>query len=281
MRVCVSYFSGTDVTAVVARSVQKGLLAAGLEADLHDITPLKTREKISVDDYDAFIFGFPVYSDFAPSAVNSWLGSLEGKGRRCILFCTYGGRSSGYFHYHTWQLLQKSGFSLLMSAEFLGRHTFNVAGWKVLPNRPDEGDLNIAGELARKAAELFREENPKQLSLQKPMGYKEKLAAYEAAVPPQTADPNQPSRRGADCSQCGLCERDCPTGAFNAETGEADPEICLKCQRCLFHCPDKVLVLHESMYRSYGKFLEDWNLKEEDMEKKRSKLILHAWDTVQ
>jgi hypothetical protein len=32
---------------------------------------------------------------------------------------------------------------------------------------------------------------------------------------------------------------------------------------------------------SYEGFLKDWNLTEADMEKKQSKLILHAGDTVQ
>ena len=280
MRICIPYFTGTDVTAIVARSIQKRLEERGFKADLVDITPLQARREFDDAPYDAFIFGFPVYADFAPRPINDWLAGLEGKGRRCVQFCTYGGRTSGYFHFHTWQILKNRNFSVLMSAEFLGRHTFNVAGWKALPDRPDGEDLNIAGALAEKALELFADSAPKALSLQKPLGYKEKLAAYESAVPPSSPTPNQPFRREKDCSLCRICERECPVGAFDAETGQADPEICLKCQRCLFHCPDKVLVLHEDMYRSYGKFLEDWNLTEEDMERKRSKLILHAWDTV-
>ncbi|MDC7222357.1 MAG: 4Fe-4S binding protein [Spirochaetales bacterium] len=280
MKIAVLYFSGTDVTALVARSVYNRLNRKGCTVDLIDITPQQTRDRWDDSGYDALILGCPVYSDFAPAPVNDWLKTLEGRNRKCVIFCTYGGRSSGYFHYHTWQILQERGFSLLMSAEFLGRHTFNVAGWAALPERPDGDDLFIAGELADKALELFSQKEGEALFLQKPLGYKEKLAALEGMKPSAQPAPNQPFRTG-DCSLCGRCEEECPTGAFDKVKGTADPETCLKCQRCLFHCPDEVLVLHESMYRSYDKFLNDWNLTEEIMEKKRSKLILHAWDTVQ
>jgi len=281
MKTGIFYFSGTDVTTVVARSVHRRLEERGLGADLVDITPLDRRNSADTDGYDRLIFGFPVYSDFAPAAMNDWLNTLEGRGRKCVIFCTYGGRSSGYFHYHTWQILKDRGFAVLMSAEFLGRHTFNVAGWKVLPDRPDGSDLHIAGELADRAAELFAHPDPPPLLLQKPSGYQEKLEAFLSRKPPEKPAPNQPFRSSENCSLCRLCERDCPVGAFDADAGRADPAICLKCQRCLFHCPDRVLVLHEEMYRSYEGFLKDWNLTEEGMERKRSRLILHAWDTIQ
>jgi ferredoxin len=281
LKIAILYFSGTDVTTTVAQSVFNRLIEKNAQVELIDITPLKAREEFDDSQFDAFVFGFPVYSDFAPEPINHWLKGWEGKGRKCILFCTYGGRSSGYFHYHTWQILKDRGFSLLMSAEFLGRHTFNVAGWNALPGRPNEDDLLIARELADKAHDLFNREDSPLLFLQTPSGYKERLAAHSALTPSGQTAPNQPFRKEENCSQCGLCEEACPVGAFDKTTGVADPLTCIKCQRCLFHCPDQVLVLHENMYRSYEGFLKNWNLTEENMEEKRSKLVLHAWDTVQ
>ena len=65
------------------------------------------------------------------------------------MFFTYGGRTTGYAHFHTKLLLEQAGFQVQFSAEFLGRHTFNLAGWRVLPHRPDEREghflsLNLA-----------------------------------------------------------------------------------------------------------------------------------------
>ena len=195
MKIAVTYFSGTDVTAIVARSVSRRLTELGYETEMTDITPKRTRDSFDADRFDAFVFGAPVYADFAPSAVNEWLESLEGNNRPCVIYCTYGGRTSGYFHFHTWQILRKRGFVVLMSAEFLGRHTFNVAGWNVLPDRPDDSDLLIAGELAEKSAELFSEEEPAPLFLQKPLGYKEKLASLKNRAPQLKPSPNQPFRK--------------------------------------------------------------------------------------
>jgi Fe-S-cluster-containing hydrogenase component 2/flavodoxin len=281
MKIGVAYFSGTDVTKIVAQSIYNRLIELGKEAELIDITPKSAREAFSPASYDRLIMGFPVYSDFAPPVINEWLAELKGEGKPCALFCTYGARTSGYFHYHTWQLMKGAGFKVLICAEFLGRHTFNVADWEILPDRPDNSDLLIAAELADKACELFDSEKSEPIHLQRPMGYKEKLAVHLAQKPSAEKKPSQPFRRQGPCSMCRLCEQTCPTGAFDADSGNSDPEKCIMCQRCLFHCPDGVIVLDEKMYRSYEGFINEWGLTKEIMEKKKSKLILHAWDTVQ
>lgn len=281
MIIGIAYFSGTDVTATVARSLAARFKENGHEAPLIDITPKESRENFSPDSYDALVLGFPVYSDFAPPVINDWLSRLQGGNKKCALFCTYGARTSGYFHYHTWRILSEGGFRIMMSAEFLGRHTFNVAGWKVLSHRPDEKDLCIAREMADRSGELFADPEAPLLHLQRPMGYREKLESLKGRASSKERKPNQPVRKTDTCSLCGLCEQNCPTGAFDAHRGEPDPELCIACQRCLFHCPDKVLVLQESMYRSYEGFVKDWGLTDEVMEQKKSKLVLKAWDTIQ
>ncbi len=39
------------------------------------------------------------------------------------------------------------------------------------------------------------------------------------------------------CKGCGVCERECPTGAINSKEKELDNERCIRCMRCIAVCP--------------------------------------------
>ena len=52
------------------------------------------------------------------------------------------------FYYSTRQILEEQNFIVVPSAEFLGAHTFNFGGWKVMEGWPDEHDLEAAKEYA-------------------------------------------------------------------------------------------------------------------------------------
>ena len=51
-----------------------------------------------------------------------------------------------------------------------------------------------------------------------------------------------PSRKGNECGLCGNCESYCPTAAMNAEKGEADPDTCVRCLKCVNECPENALI---------------------------------------
>ena len=64
-------------------------------------------------------------------------------------------RTTGYAHFHTKNQLDNANFQVLLSAEFFGRHTFNVGGWRILPERPDEDDFKVARDYANLAFQRF------------------------------------------------------------------------------------------------------------------------------
>ena len=76
---------------------------------------------------------------------------------------------------------------------------------------------------------------------------------------------------------CRDCETECPTQAFNANTGLSDPADCIECMHCLYICPDEVIAIDERMEDAYEFFKEDWHLTEEMMAAKRSKIISESW----
>ena len=277
-KIALVYFSATHVTQTYARVMREAILAQGCQVQVFNVTPYVSRqEPLPVDDFDGFIFGFPVFADFAPSVINEWLTTLDGKGSKCAMFFTYGARTTGYAHFHTKLLLEEARFQVLFSAEFLGRHSFNVAGWRVLPHRPDERDFAVAREYVALALERFAQHEPAVFQLQKPFGYERGLAALENQEVKTERGWTHPIRTTEECSMCRDCKTECPTGAFDADAGLSDPGNCIECMHCVYICPDEVIKVDARMEGAYGGFLTYWHLTDEIMNAKVSKIITEAW----
>jgi ferredoxin len=272
------YFSATNVTHAYAQVMGEALAELGCTARLLNVTPYSSRQApLAIDEFDGLIFGFPVFGDFAPSVINAWLPTLDGQGKRCAQFFTYGARTTGYAHFHTKLLLEEAGFPVLFTGEFLGRQSFNVGGWRMLPERPDASDFSVARDYATLAVERFSDDAPAGFRLQKPFGYQDTIRANENYERSTERGWTHPVRATETCSMCLECETECPTRAFDAETGLSDPTRCIECMRCVTICPDQVLRIDERMRDYYEEFLAYWHLTDEMMQAKKSKIITEAW----
>ena len=279
MKLGIVYFSATHVTKSYAEAIQQSLQEDGCEAALVDITSFTARQtRLPVESYDGFAFGFPVFADFPPSVVCDWFGTLEGEGKPCAVFATYGGRTSGYAPYHAWSLLAQAGFRVQFLAEFLGRHSFNLAGWNLMSDRPNDVDFRVAFEFARLARERLAGED-RGIILQKPFGYDGAAKAMRTKTRGPERSWSQPVRV-RDCGLCGTCAENCPTQAMNSATGKSDPFMCIECMHCVHLCPEQALQTDSQMGAFYPTFVEQWNLAPEILAGKRSKIITEAWQTV-
>jgi NAD-dependent dihydropyrimidine dehydrogenase PreA subunit len=277
LKIALIYFSATNVTHTYAQVIRDSLFERGCSVQLFNVTAYASRqEKLPINDFNSFIFGFPVFGDFAPSVINQWLPTLDGQGKKCAQFFTYGARTTGYAHFHTKLLLEQAGFQVLFSAEFLGRHSFNVAGWRILPDRPDAQDFAVAREYAALALEHFSQDAPPVFRLQKPFAYNQIMASLENKQKSAERRWTNPVRIAEECSMCHDCENECPTQAFDADTGLSDPDNCIECMHCVYICPDKVLKVDERMKDAYDGFLANWYLTEEMMNAKKSRIITAA-----
>jgi len=277
-RIPLVYFSATDVTKTYAEVIQEELLKRGCEAQLINVTSYSARqEPLSVDGFDGFIFGFPVFADFAPSVINEWIPTLDGKGKRCAMFFTYGARTTGYAHFHTKLLLEEAGFRVQFSAEFLGRHTFNVAGWRILPDRPDEQDFAVAREFAALVLERLSQGAPTTFVLQKPFRYNATIRQLQHRRKSAERGWCHPVRFLEACCMCRRCETECPNRAFDADEGLSDPAKCIKCMHCVYICPDEALKVDDRMEGVYQDFLAYWHLTEKMMRAKKSRIITAPW----
>ena len=272
------YFSATNVTHTYAQVIRESLLDQSCNVQLFNVTSFASRQKaLLIDDFDGFIFGFPVFANFAPKIINEWLPTLDGQGKRCTMFFTYGARTTAYAHFHTKLLLEQAGFQVLFSAEFLGRHSFNVGGWRILPDRPDENDFIVARQYAALALKRFSKDASAVFRLQKPFGYNRAIAALKSQEKKPWQEWTHPKRKTDKCCMCRDCETECPTQAFDADTGLSDPERCIECMHCVYICPDEVIKLDERMKDTYDGFLAFWHLTENMMNAKKSKIIAESW----
>ena len=270
LRVAIVYFSATNVTRSYAKVIHRHLNEHNCDAHLFDITPHIARQNhLPINHYDAFIFGFPVFADFSPSVIHSWLPTLQGAGKKCAQFFTYGARSSGHAHYHTAHLLHQADFQVLLSAEFLGRHTFNVAGWQVIPDRPNGSDFQLAKQFADLSFSKFMDENTQPYIPPRLDGFAESFARLQTRLPKAVRAYTNPTRIKENCRMCRLCETQCPTLAFNADTGLSDPATCIECMHCVCICPDEAIKPDARMKDVYQKFLERHQLTEEIMNAKQ------------
>lgn len=219
----------------------------------------------------------PVYADFAPSVINDWLPTLDGNGQRCVMYFPYGVRSTGHTHFHTKLLLEQAGFLVLFSAEFLGRHTYNLGGWQMVPDRPNEQDFAVAKDVATLALDSFSVDHSRIFHLQKPFGYSTAVAGLAKPREDPERGYTHPVRVADECSMCRECETECPTKSFDADSGLSDPGSCIECCRCVTICPDSVIQIDQRMNDIYDKWLAGWHLTAEMMNAKQSRIITESW----
>ena len=272
MKLLVAYFSPTSNTKVIAAGIIKAFTENGAQVDEKDITALSDRcGPLDLSQYDAVCFGFPIYISRAPAIMREWLRTLDGGGMKASTFFTYGGMTNHPAHRSTRAILEGRDFEVVSSAEFLGEHTFNLVGWEAMEGRPDQSDLDTAREYATGTMKRFSGEDEIRPS-EFPKGKADENALDQMETGWMASIPQFPARRGDNCSLCMDCENLCPSGAINAETGEADRDKCILCLRCVDGCPDEVLKFCDQS-KMFEYMLERQGTTKEEIAEKRSALF--------
>lgn len=273
MKLAIIFFSATNNTKVMSEIIRKEFETLGASADMYDITTLANRQNtINFAPYDAVLFGIPVHSLRAPKIVREWLLTLDGDGKKCSMFFTYGGFTVHPAHHSTREILKEQNFTVVSSVEFPGAHTFNIGGWRALEKRPDIREFELAHKYTIATYKRFAGEDDNILGkLDENIFSEEQLDQFEAFR--FKAITKLPGRNGKECCMCKICEKTCPTGAMNSETGEADMEKCIACLRCVASCPDQVLTINSTAKSWKGK-LDMGKTNEIEINKQTGKIYL-------
>jgi len=273
MKILILYFSATGNTAKMAKVIEERFVEVGCKVAMADMTSFVNRqEEIDLTPYEAVVFGAPVHVRRAPRVMREWLRTLTGQGKNCSMFFTYGGFGVHPAHYSTRQILAEQNFRVVSSAEFLSVHTFNLGGWKAMEGRPDKRDFAIAKEYVDKTYLRFINEDENLLGELEKTEYPEEL--LDAAEASRFKILTQlPTRGGQDCGMCLECEELCPTGAIEAESGEADKGKCIACLACVANCPEQVLEIND-MSKSWPLKLKEENTTEKSLKELESRIYL-------
>jgi flavodoxin/ferredoxin len=271
MNVLILYFSATGNTAKIAKVIEEKFKDEGVRVTISDITPLAERQtKIDFEPYQAVVFGAPTYSRRAPRVMREWLRTLDGQGKKCSMFFTYGGFGVHPSHHSTSEILKEQNFIVVSSAEFLGAHTFNLGGWRALEDRPNQLDYEVAKDYVELTCKRFMGEDDRILGdLEKTEYSEEQLDSAERLRFKKLTQ--LPTRAGEECGMWLECEELCPTGAMEAESGEADKEKCIACLACVLNCPEEALKIND-MTNSWLLKLEKENVTEESIKEQKSKI---------
>lgn len=272
MSILMIFFSATGNTKEIANVIREKLYNSNISVTMIDITSYSSRkEEILLNQYDAVVFGFPIYSMRAPRVCREWLETLDGKGMKCSVFFTYGGFGKDPAHYFIKKLLEKQNFKLISTAEFLGAHTFNRSGWKAVIDRPNQSDFEIAEDYIMKTVKRFLGDDLSELGeFEKPMY---EINQFDQAEKYRfSLITNLPTRDSKKCSMCGLCEKLCPVNAMNMQKGIADNN-CIACFRCIANCPDGILHTND-LADSWDKKLEMHKMTKEEVDNLESKIYL-------
>ena len=273
MKIAIAYFSATGNTQKMAEVIEPVFKERGASVDKFDITVKAARlEPLDFSPYDGVIFGAPIHSLRAPRVVRDWMKTLNGQGQKAAMFFTFGGFHVHPTHYSTREILAKAGFTVVSSAEFLGAHTFNKGGWDAVPSRPDASDFAVAREFALSTYDRFAGQDEGILGdLEKTELSEEFLDAIEGFRFKVLT--MLPTRNGEECSLCMACQEQCPTGAMDAEKGEADITLCIACLGCLHVCPEDALKIND-MREIFQKRMESEQTTPQDLNRKKSKIYL-------
>ncbi|MHA2167005.1 MAG: EFR1 family ferrodoxin [Candidatus Hodarchaeales archaeon] len=268
MKIAIIYFSGTGITEGYAKIITDVLKQKGEMVSLHNITSINDR-KTGVDFgiFDAIIFGFPVYGGRLPTVAEAWLNTLE-VNKQCSMYFTYGGRELEWAYQTGYYLLSKASFKVVLAAEFVGKHSFNVAqGWDLASERPNSHDKSIAIEFALESLKRFQSDDVKwEYNLEdfdyQPRVTKEYHGPFAVFFPYKTQD----------CIMCYRCETECPTGAFDLSQGKGKNGVCIRCMHCVTICPDNVIEVGDAT-ELFQKFKTTHDLTLENVKKKSSKIV--------
>ena len=103
MNYAIFYFSSTGMTEAVSNHIAAILENEGNTVRLTNIiTPDNRQSQFDFSEFDACIFGFPVFGGRPPTIAEKWMRTLEGRNLKCSMFFTYGARDLELAHQVTY-----------------------------------------------------------------------------------------------------------------------------------------------------------------------------------
>ena len=242
-----AYFSATDTTKKVVTQI-----ARRLSQQLHcpmqtfDFTPKRVRkEPKAFAAGDLVVFGTPVYAGRVPNLLIKYVASIQGGGALAVPVVCYGNRNYDDALSELRLTLTAGGFHPVAGAAFSCQHSFSLTQGA---GRPDISDLTIATGFADQVYHKV-----------------EALPSAEAC-PPLFVKGNDPV--GPYYTPRDRCAKECPLEAIDPADAHNIVGKCMKCNRCVRHCPKGAKYFDDPNYLYHKTELEEqytWPRKEPEL----------------
>lgn len=230
------YFSPTGTSKTGAETIAR---AISPDAVSYDLTCLDAPAPAPFDADSLVVFSAPVYGGRLYEGFAARLDALRGHDTPCIITVTYGNRHYDDALLEMSDIVQTNGFIPFAASALVARHTYG----EIQINRPDVNDLSQDQDFAIQALEKLQQGSLKPISVPGNKPYRE--GGKRGQFYPLTND---------SCIQCGLCARQCPVYAIDAQNvSHVDENLCLSCFRCIRCCPVGAKNMDVPAYQAFAK----------------------------
>lgn len=209
-------FSPTGGTERVARAISSQWGGKTTRIDLSD--PHADYSQFVIGKDDDAVVAMPVFGGRAPAVAIERLSLIKGNGARCTVVCVYGNRDFDDALVEMRDAAARCGFNVVAAVAAVAEHS--IVG-RYAAGRPDAQDKQQLEEFARRIA--GKTDPVSEVPGNRPY----KKAGGAPMVPKPTSS----------CTRCGRCARECPVGAIDPKTFEANAKACISCMRCARRCP--------------------------------------------
>ncbi|EKQ52812.1 MULTISPECIES: EFR1 family ferrodoxin [unclassified Clostridium] len=236
-------FSPTGTTKKIIQGIAYGINQGTTE--LIDITkPDARKQQIQTSENELLVVAVPVYMGRVPELLNEWLYSIKARNTPAVCIVVYGNRVYDDALLELKDILIKCGCKPIAGAAFIGEHSFSSSETPIAEARPDASDLNKAELFGRKIYDkLLSISLVDQISdINVPGNY-----PYGGITKLWNVDFIAVSN---DCTQCGICAKECPVGAIDSENCNLiDNEKCITCCACIKNCPQNARMVKTSLVK--------------------------------
>ena len=254
MKILIVYCSPAGSTRQVAEVIQKAFNKQNVDVVLLDLAKERDRfeasEVIRVTDQTVCLFiGSPVYRDVAIPPVINFIDALPQLNRHyAVPFVTWGQACSGVALWQMGGALMKKGFHVIAAAKVVALHsmmwlTKDPAGY----GHPDDDDRRKIEALVDRLHSRFDSDDVPVLPLDV-LDYQPAERAAEMKNKINTPWYIIPKKVDSEaCTQCGICEEECPVDAVALEPYPEFNQNCIDCFNCIRLCPEIAIASSVSM----------------------------------
>ena len=240
------FFSPSDTTRKYAKAMTD---AFGGESQLIDLTHGSCEIESELIDGDTVLLISPVYAGRIPALAADLFRQIDGHGMRAIVAVVYGNRDYDDALLELADIAVNDGFDVIAAGAFIAQHCIFP---RVANGRPDASDMAVAADFMERAKES---DNLDISTIKGNRPYKKPGAV-----------PLQPQTDENECLSCGVCARECPTGAIDPVTLATDKNKCITCCRCIAVCGSHARKFKGVKYATVGKIFCAQNSKRREPE---------------